>query len=195
MRSRFCGEIKDGQVKMEDSVWTWRHKNECPEKESQETRPCFMGTCLPQSNDFWKTGNKPFRIQGMWAVAPKVFENKKKKWGQDWKGGCTDWSSAYKKVNLDSMTKFGKHNEVTGFAECMRICQEDEKDKCLSVTFFPSLKNGIKQGPFQKKFYGFDDNGKELFNCYLYDRRCHEGEGLTQKYYYFLLSFSNFLKV
>ena len=61
MRSRFCGEIKDGAVDMKDSVWTWQNKDVCPEAESQETRPCFMGTCLPQSNDFWKKGSKPFR--------------------------------------------------------------------------------------------------------------------------------------
>ena len=180
MRQRFCGEKINGKVSFENSVWTNRHKNECDEKKSQETKPCFMGTCLPKSNDFWKTGKQPHLIQSMWAVAPKIFENRKKKWGHDWKGGCTDWadaSTSYKKFNLDSMTKFGKHNEVVGFAECMRICQEEEKENCLSVTFFPSLKNGATQGPFQRKFYGFDKDGNELFNCYLHSRRCHEENG------------------
>ena len=57
-----------------------------------------MGTCLPVSNGFWKSGKNAFVMKGMWAVRPQIFEKKKKKWGQDWRGGCTDYNSAYKKV-------------------------------------------------------------------------------------------------
>ena len=66
-------------------------------------------------------------------------------------------------------------NLAATFAECMRICQEDEKEKCLSVTFFPSHRKGAR------KFYGVDNNGNERFNCYLHDKRCHEGMSLKIK--------------
>ena len=47
------------------------------------------------------------------------------------------------------------------FAECMRICQLEEKDYCLSVTFFPG-----------KQWY----ESKETFNCFLHKKRCHEDD-------------------
>ena len=72
------------------------------------------------------------------------------------------------------MARFGKHNEYNTFAECMRICQVEEKEKCLSVTFFPSLKGGAKQGPFQTNFVGIGSDGSENFNCFLHSKRCHE---------------------
>lgn len=181
MRSRFCGEIKGGQVLPENAVWMQKHTENCPEAESSELRECYKGKCLPSSNQYWKTGNQPFKNQHMWSVAKSEFPDKTPKWGADWIGGCTDWNSAYKKINLDSMGQFGKHNQGANFAECIRRCQE-EKDRCLSVTFFPTRKNGASEGKDQKKFYGFDINGNELFNCFLHNKRCHEGRADSQRF-------------
>ena len=72
------------------------------------------------------------------------------------------------------MKKNQNRNLAATFAECMRICQVEEKEKCLSVTFFPSLKGGVKQGPFQTNFVGIGADGSENFNCFLHSKRCHE---------------------
>ena len=87
------------------------NKESCPEEDSHETRPCYMGKCLPANPSFW---NKSFRINSIWAVAEKNFEDKKIKWGEDWRGGCSDYKNAYKKINLDPLEKQGgKHNPGT----------------------------------------------------------------------------------
>lgn len=47
-------------------------------------------------------------------MAEKTFENKKIKWGEDWRGGCSDYKNAYKKINLNPLEKQGgKHNPGT----------------------------------------------------------------------------------
>jgi hypothetical protein len=145
----------------------------CANGDEIEVESCSLGFCLPNNSGRWRNFNgKSFPIKSLWSPAPKA--NWKVKAGVDWEGGCVDYQSAYKKVNLDSVSYANFHNQRGTFAECMRVCQVEEKEKCLSVTFFPSVKNGKTSGDSPNRFYGQDENGNDVFNCFLHARRCHE---------------------
>ena len=187
-RYRACGSCKNGdenglctpdQINASDSKVFFRKGLEhCPDKGAKETKKCSGGACLPATSGKWKNGpmEKPFKLKTMWALAPKK-EDEWAKTSKDWEGGCVDWRSSYKKLNLNpEPLKF--HDSDGTFVECMRVCQMDEKDACLAVTFFPSAFGGLppsKDVPAESsRFYGQDDDGNELYNCFLHNKRCHE---------------------
>jgi hypothetical protein len=182
-RFRACGKCenpdRDGlcsadKISSKDPYVFYRSKLEhCKEKDELEVEDCNLGFCLPNTTGKWRNyNNRPFPVKALWAPAPKqTWANRA---GVDWEGGCTDYADAYKKVNLDSIAEGNFHNQRGTFAECMRVCQMEEKERCLSVTFFPSVKNGRTTGDNPNRFYGTDNDGNEVFNCFLHDRRCHE---------------------
>lgn len=149
----FCSEDK---LSFETATYSYKKGLEfCPDNKQKQAQACNEGVCLPNSSKKWKGDNgKPFAIKTGWARAPGATE---------YKGGCVDYKNAYRKVQLDSTPK-KFHDDKATFAHCMQLCQLEEKDKCLSVTFFPG-----------KEFYG-EDADEDVFNCFLHDKRCHEEE-------------------
>ncbi|CBY31517.1 unnamed protein product [Oikopleura dioica] len=145
----------------------------CVEGGELENENCQLGQCLPGTHgrDGWKqAGQREFKIRHMWNIA------KTEDFTQtlaDWEGGCRNIEDAYKVLNLDSSAQEPAfHNPRFTFAECMRHCQLEEKDACLSVMFFKSERVGA---PDVTKFYGNDAEGNPLEgNCYLFNKRCHE---------------------
>ena len=146
-------------------------KDHCSKGDESEEENCDGGICIPGSNGKWKTGQVPFKVKYMWSLKPADTRSNDE---SEFEGGCIDYTSAYKKFNLDSQAKDGFHYPAATFAECLRICQVKERENCASVTFFPSTKNGKTSGAKASKFYGTDENGDELYNCFLHSRRCHE---------------------
>ena len=102
------------------------NREHCPDKGEIETETCKLGFCLPNSSGKWRNfGNKrPFPVKAFWSPAP--LDTWTHKAGKDWEGGCVDYNSAYKKVNLDSVSYGNFHSQRATFAECLRVCQIDE---------------------------------------------------------------------
>jgi hypothetical protein len=153
------GLCDENDISLTDALVFFRaNLDHCVEGHELETQPCSRGFCLPRNTGLWKNtpNNRPFALKSMWSLAPK--ETWANNFAEDYVGGCVDYSSAYKKVKLDSRAYGNFHNARTTFAECLRVCQVEEKNDCLSVTYFSSTK-----------FYADGE-----FNCFLHNKRCHE---------------------
>ena len=91
----------------------------CPKADQIETESCTQGKCLPFTNGNFN--GKNFKNKRGWALNPnRTVKNN----DQNWNGRCADLSSAYKTVTLPMS------NNNNAFGECMRVCQEEEKDDC-----------------------------------------------------------------
>ena len=130
----------------------------CPKAEQIETANCSQGKCLPFTNGNFN--GKRFQNKRGWALNPgrNVVNN-----DNNWLGRCADLGTAYRKVSL------AMNNNNNAFGECMRVCQEDERENCLAVSFTP--RTGNVHG--ENLFYGIA-NDQPYFNCFLFDHRCHE---------------------
>ena len=153
--SGLCSSAKLAEKTAADYVVTGGDfADHCPEADQVEKESCTQGKCLPFTNGNFN--GKNFKNKRGWALNPtRVVKNN----DSNWNGRCADLSSAYKTVTLPMS------NNANAFTECMRVCQEDEKESCLAVSFSP--KTGTEPGV--NFFYAAGES-----NCFLYDNRCHE---------------------
>ena len=135
------------------------YEENCPVEGALEQVACDLGKCLPFTN------GSGFKLKKGWNLNPnrQVVNTDK-----NWHGRCKDYQNSYKKVNIEMA------NNNNAFNECMRVCQEVEKNDCLGVSFFPSANKGASANRGVNFFYGTDDDGNQLFNCFLHNERCHE---------------------
>ena len=136
------------------------YSEHCSKSDQIETESCDQGKCLPSANGSFNGNN--FKNKKGWALNPErdVVDT-----DDNYLGRCSDLTSAYEKINLPM------NSNGNAFAECMRICQQDEKNSCLAVSFFP--RTGTEHGV--NLFFGLA-NDQEYYNCFLFDHRCHEDE-------------------
>lgn len=134
------------------------YNDNCPKNGQIVTESCDQGKCLPSGNGNFN-GNS-FKNKKGWALDPNrnVVTT-----DDNYLGRCSDLETAYLKINLPM------NSNGNAFGECMRICQQDEQNSCLAVSFFP--RTGTEHGV--NLFFGLA-NDQEYYNCFLFDHRCHQ---------------------
>ena len=133
----------------------------CEEADGKMFRQCAKHDCLPKKNMYWldlRSNQRNHYVVMGWRNDP----NNEEKSDMQYVGGCGDFKGdSFLALPLDARDSKYTNNAVlknkSAFAECMRICAVEHKERCVAVTFFPSLFNGNE-------------------NCYLHEMRCHEQE-------------------
>ena len=163
--SNYCGN-PTRSIRISDDTVSY-----CNKETDKLTRECADHDCLPHSNHQWydpETDRRHYyRVEG-WRSHPS---NNHKSEVQNI-GGCTNFEAdSFMQLSLNTTDEKLNDNyslkNQAAFGECMRICSTVYKERCLSVTYFPSY-------PPWKQFFGTP-------NCFLHEIRCHEQDTFRSK--------------